>query len=207
MAFLRIVKDNGVQLVELKGQVIRAGRAVSNDLRLDDPAASREHFELRRVGSGYFIRDLGSRNGTLVNGAPLRQELMLLPGDEVTVGRIRLILVERAPDQPTAPDPGTVMFEAEQLSRNFLSEAQTRADPASARSILHLSEVAKDFLGESDEGALLERLAGRMLEVFRVDRCAVVYSSDDPSGVDVKALACARPNLSRQVRILSLIHI
>jgi sigma-B regulation protein RsbU (phosphoserine phosphatase) len=201
MAFLRVVKESGVELVELTGPVMRAGRAVSNDLRLDDPAASREHFELRRVGNGYFIRDLGSRNGTLVNGVPLRQELMLLPGDEVTVGRTRFTLVERASSEPTAADPGTLMFEAEELSRSFLSEAETHADPRSARSILHLSELARDFLAESDEVALLERLAGRMLEVFRADRCAVVYSSDDPSGVDVRALACARPELSRQVRI------
>jgi phosphoserine phosphatase RsbU/P len=204
MAFLKVIQEHGVELFELRGDVVRAGRAVANHLRLDDPAASREHFELRRVGGGYFIRDLGSRNGTLVNGAPLRQELMLLPGDEITVGRTRLVLVDRGDMAPTPSpevDPGTVMFEAEQLSRSLLSEAETHSDQRSARNILLLNEIARDFLGESDEAFLLASLASRMLEVFRADRCAVVYSSDDPSGIDVKAIACSRPGLSQKVRI------
>lgn len=204
MAFLKVYTEHGVEMLELRGDVIRAGRAVSSDLRLDDPAASREHFELRRTVGGYFIRDLGSRNGTSVNGAPLRQELMLLPGDEITVGRTRLVLVEKPEAEPARDgdgDQGTMMFEAEQLSRLFLSEAEQRGDQQSARNILLLNDVAREFLATSDEAALLERLAQRMLEVFVADRCAVVYGSDDPSGIEVKAIACARPNLSRQVRI------
>ncbi len=204
MPFLRVFTDRGVELVELTGDAVRAGRAVANTVRLDDPAASREHFELRRVGPSLLIRDLGSRNGTLVNGLPLRQEMMLLPGDEVTVGRTRMVLVERpdreAPEE-VEHDPGTVMFEAEQLSRDYLAEVETRSDRRSARNILLLSEAAREFLAISDETELLGRLASRMLEVFEADRCAVVYSSDEPSGIEVKAIACARPEMSRRVRI------
>lgn len=107
MTFLRVMGDNRDERFELGGKPLRAGRAMSNEIRLDDPAASREHFELRPVGGNFFIRDLGSRNGTLVNGVPLRQETMLLPGDEVTVGRTRLVLMDRDEERTPAPAGGT----------------------------------------------------------------------------------------------------
>lgn len=204
MAFLRVLGDNRDERFELGGATLRAGRAMTNDIRLDDPAASREHFELRPVGGSFFIRDLGSRNGTLVNGAPLRQELMLLPGDEVTVGRTRLVLMDRDEERtpvPAAPDSGTVMYEAEQLSHFFMSEVEKRTDQRATRNVMLINELAREFLGTSEEGELLERLTGRMVEVFSADRCAVVYRGDEPAGIQVKSIACARPNMSQQVRI------
>ena len=51
---------------------------------------SRRHAELRRKGDGVFVTDLGSTNGTRVNGAPVREQL-LASGDEISVGSTRLI--------------------------------------------------------------------------------------------------------------------
>ena len=82
MPFLRIIRDFGDDhVIEVAGEAMRAGRAHSNDVRLEDAAASREHFELRREGESYSIRDLGSRNGTVVNGVPLTQEIKVLSAD------------------------------------------------------------------------------------------------------------------------------
>lgn len=60
------------------------------DVRLDDSAVSAQHFQVDAVGNDFFVRDLGSRNGTNLNGHPIRYS-ELLPGDEIRAGETCLI--------------------------------------------------------------------------------------------------------------------
>ncbi len=62
------------------------GRAPNCDLPVDSAGASRRHSAIRRDGSCFWIRDLGSTNGTLVNGRPIAGEQELRPGDRIQIG-------------------------------------------------------------------------------------------------------------------------
>jgi hypothetical protein len=66
------------------------GRLPECDVVLNDPNVSRRHAELRRSGEGVVVTDLGSTNGTRVNGVPVR-ERQLASGDEITVGSTSLV--------------------------------------------------------------------------------------------------------------------
>lgn len=66
------------------------GRLPECDIVLGDPNVSRRHAELRRSGEGVVVTDLGSTNGTRVNGVPVR-ERQLMSGDEITVGSTSLV--------------------------------------------------------------------------------------------------------------------
>jgi pSer/pThr/pTyr-binding forkhead associated (FHA) protein len=66
------------------------GRLPECGIVLSDSNVSRRHAELRRTNDGIFVTDLGSTNGTRVNGVPVREQL-LNSGDEVSVGSTRLI--------------------------------------------------------------------------------------------------------------------
>ena len=66
------------------------GRLPECDVVLPDSNVSRRHAELQRKGDGVFVTDLGSTNGTKVNGTPVREQL-LASGDEVSVGSTKLI--------------------------------------------------------------------------------------------------------------------
>ena len=59
-------------------------------VQLDDPNVSRYHAEIRPAGEGYVVADLGSTNGTKVNGVEVT-ERPLRDGDEVVVGATRLL--------------------------------------------------------------------------------------------------------------------
>jgi pSer/pThr/pTyr-binding forkhead associated (FHA) protein len=61
------------------------GRNPDADVRLDDSWASRAHCEISEISGTLLVRDLESRNGTLVNGQYVT-EAHLLPGDRLTVG-------------------------------------------------------------------------------------------------------------------------
>jgi Nif-specific regulatory protein len=72
------------------GQVITVGRASGNRIVLHDEVCSRHHCELRQVGDDWLIRDLASRNGTLVDGKPIEGEVRLLPGQVIQIGLCEL---------------------------------------------------------------------------------------------------------------------
>jgi S1-C subfamily serine protease len=67
------------------------GREPPADLVLADAGVSRQHARIVRRGSGFELVDLGSRNGTLINGDPVRGRRMLEPGDEIEIGPYRLL--------------------------------------------------------------------------------------------------------------------
>jgi len=71
------------------GEVI-AGSEATCQLRLDDPLVSRQHAAFLRRRSGWTVRDLGSKNGILIDGAH-RLEGRLEPGTELTIGSVILI--------------------------------------------------------------------------------------------------------------------
>jgi hypothetical protein len=65
---------------------VRMGRSPDNDVILRDPATSGHHARLERRGEAFWVVDLGSTNGTFVNGESI-QEKQLNHGDRVTIGQ------------------------------------------------------------------------------------------------------------------------
>lgn len=64
------------------------GRAAGSVLRLNDFTVSRAHAQLRSTGSGWTLRDLGSSNGTWVNGSRVTCTASVRPGDHVRFGQV-----------------------------------------------------------------------------------------------------------------------
>ncbi|HHH27465.1 MAG TPA: FHA domain-containing protein, partial [Polyangiaceae bacterium] len=87
--------EAAVQGLNLDKPVITIGRAPGNDLTLPHASVSGRHAEVRKLQDGSFqIRDLGSTNGTFVNGVRISTHIAA-PGDRVTVGAITLLLGAR----------------------------------------------------------------------------------------------------------------
>jgi hypothetical protein len=68
------------------------GRSPACEFVVTDLSVSRTHAELRRAGDNWLLSDLGSMNGTLVNGYRVVAPTRVRPGDEVTFGKTRFIL-------------------------------------------------------------------------------------------------------------------
>jgi hypothetical protein len=76
--------------VQIGTEPLVIGRLPECGVVLQDSNVSRRHAELRRAGEGVIVTDLGSTNGTRVNGVPIREQI-LASGDEVSVGSTRLV--------------------------------------------------------------------------------------------------------------------
>jgi TonB family protein len=85
---------------------ISIGRDPEAAIHLDDPSVSLKHAVVFAVGDAYFIKDLGSRTGTWVNGAPASALDALDPADEITIGAFRLrVTIHKAHAGPRVPPP------------------------------------------------------------------------------------------------------
>lgn len=89
----RLVLPDGGE-VRLGEAPVRIGRLPSCTVVLDDANASRIHAEVRPAGASHTVVDLGSTNGTRVNGVPVRSR-SLADGDEITIGSTVLRYVVR----------------------------------------------------------------------------------------------------------------
>jgi hypothetical protein len=74
------------QIYELNKDIITLGRDITNDIVINDPEVSRHHCRMTRGGGGYTLEDLGSTNGTFVNGQRLTGARPLAGGDTVGLG-------------------------------------------------------------------------------------------------------------------------
>ena len=74
----------------LDQDVTTAGRHPDSDIFLDDVTVSRRHVEFHREGGGFSVHDVGSLNGTYVNGERA-EDRMLTTGDEVQIGKFKLV--------------------------------------------------------------------------------------------------------------------
>jgi pSer/pThr/pTyr-binding forkhead associated (FHA) protein len=79
-------------MLPVEERTITLGRSRNCDCVLTDPSVSRRHAELHREAGRWLLRDLGSRNGTRVNGARLLDEAEVGPGDRVSFGDARFRL-------------------------------------------------------------------------------------------------------------------
>jgi pSer/pThr/pTyr-binding forkhead associated (FHA) protein len=112
---LEVWKPSGRELVPLTGQRVTLGKASTNTVSLEhDPTVSRLHAIVENHGSAWSIRDVGSRNGTYINGEKIDAERVLRSGDELRIGKCRLVfLVAREAGEP--PDEATIVPDAAQL--------------------------------------------------------------------------------------------
>jgi DNA-binding CsgD family transcriptional regulator len=149
---LEIWEGSGRRLVSLETERLTVGKDASNDVALaDDPNVSRLHAVLERFPAGWSIRDLGSRNGTYVNGQRLMSAATLRAGDEIRLGQVRVVFRGDSPSlgdetASIAAPPSLTPRERDvliELCRPLLS-GDVFTDPATPRRIAETLVVSED---------------------------------------------------------------
>jgi transcriptional regulator with GAF, ATPase, and Fis domain len=131
------------------------GRDPSNQLCINDPSVSRQHCVIGRDDKEFQIRDLGSRNGTQVNGISVKQQT-LKHGDQLGIGdTVFLFLVEEGPDKVIT---SSVEFDDRQLTH---ATAQIRP-----QDVLYLQP--EKILNELPATSRLARNLNALLKISRI---------------------------------------
>jgi hypothetical protein len=109
----------------LEGDQLIIGRDSSNGVPINDAEISRKHSRLSFQGGKYVLEDLGSTNGTFVNGQRLAGPVVLKPGDVVSLGE-QIVLMYDAINM----DPGATIASARQAPRQVAHVAPPPVQPA-----------------------------------------------------------------------------
>jgi len=106
MPILDITTYDGKQLRhKLKKETFTIGRSNDNNLTLSDKSVSRHHAEIKKTKEGYLLTDLGSYNGTKVNGKLLTQSVPLKHNDKIKIGLTILIFLVEKKDAVSQESP------------------------------------------------------------------------------------------------------
>lgn len=159
-------------------EVVLIGRSETCDLVLPERQISRQHARLRRQDDGYYIEDLGSKNGTFLNGQPLPPFVphRLKDGDELALALcVRMRFVSPEVTLPLEAPPAPARFSG------------LRIDRAARRVWANGREVVPPL--SPAQFRALERLAlARGAVVGREELVAYIWPEEDPRGVTEQAL-------------------
>jgi two-component system NtrC family sensor kinase len=187
--------DQGARF-ELDEPIIRLGRDKSCLLHVHDTEVSRQHAELRRTHRDYTVSDLGSSNGTFVNGARVQQHV-LVSGDHVQIGATLMLYTGPAEESSGGID-GTVSIAAassaddgsrivrsmtqQEGSRIFGAQAELPQNSWLARARSNLQVMYRTALAVShtlDIDQLLARIMDLIFEWVEADRgCIMLFDAE-----------------------------
>src|SRR5215213_243765 len=191
----RLVSPDGDQVFELRrGSALTVGRALTSDVPLLDPTVSRRHASLVTDDTGIELDDLGSSNGTFVNGERV-EHARVAAGDVLTFGKLTFNVsasdvaengadaqgARHAPTivrQRAVPDARQAFADALRASgsQGVVDEtAFVRPDEQRVRQKLALLlEVSKALTRTPDVATLLDKISEILFQILDVDRFSIL---------------------------------
>jgi pSer/pThr/pTyr-binding forkhead associated (FHA) protein len=101
-------------LYPLEGELIEVGRGTTNNVIIVEPEISRQHLKLTKSRHGYIIEDVGSTNGTSLNGVLLKEPQLLHDGDVIRIGTTIIIRYTTNPQVFMSKTPTASLGEADE---------------------------------------------------------------------------------------------
>ncbi|HEV2855521.1 MAG TPA: adenylate/guanylate cyclase domain-containing protein [Thermoanaerobaculia bacterium] len=200
MAIKLVAATGSPSVLVTGGRSFLVGRSASCDLPVQDPTVSRRHAELELVGPGVRVKDLGSTNGTYLDGVRVIDALAT-PGSRVAFGKVDFEVVAEQPEAPAAPEElmgegsldATILRQmpvrgradiASQLAEgprggaSLLKIGGDSLEDRQARKLNLLLDIVKELSQQTEVDRLLDRVVGLTFQVMEVDRVAVMTAED-----------------------------
>lgn len=150
------------------GESVTVGRAPTNAIVVKDERCSRNHAEIFQVKSQWTLRDLDSRNGTLVDGQRITTDYSLEPGDIIRIGNSHLAFVDNL--SQAFPDSQSILRTARAIDpagEGVLDDDVSVLEPVEPTQITHRREQSK-FLEESSEDASIPKVGRAAAKLCRL---------------------------------------
>ena len=202
----RLLSTAGDQTIDLEtGRTLIVGRAVTSDVPIYDPTISRKHAEISLTAAGVRVKDLGSSNGTFLNGARIT-EGDAGPSDVITFGKVAFRVAEVAPPshRPAAPSsqvsadfgqrpPGATIVRQLPVSNSGGVPAIVEEKAAGAshvkvggqsqaerheKKLSLLLEISKELSKQQELDRLLDKVVDFTFQIMSVDRVSILLLDD-----------------------------
>jgi phosphoserine phosphatase RsbU/P len=180
--------DGSRERFALAKERVTIGRSRDSDIFLPDQWLSRHHAEILKKDLVFFLHDLGSKNGTLLNGEPVHGDRRLRHGDVITLGEHVLTFSVEALEEDSQPPEGTRIFSARELSD---IKTKPSIDPEELqrqnRVLEVLSQAAKSLLAHRPLPDLFEDVLNLLFNAVPCERAAILLLEGTPPQPAVKA--------------------
>lgn len=182
----KLIVKKGEEATEeflLEGEVVGIGRSEGNDILLSDLSVSRRHARVTREGERWFLEDLGSSNGTFIEGRKIEKE-ELIPGTEFRIGKFSITFEEKK--KPVADEEYTTI----EKDREGTAVAEKPKEGTRLEEIDPERTVCRDKLpediGEDFQKAMLVALRGpREGETYRLNNSEFTIGRGEESQLTI----------------------
>lgn len=180
MALLQIQTGahKGKQL-KLPSRPLVIGRGDSADMRIHSGEISREHCRLTADGHNVIVEDLGSSNGTFVNGKPITGSARMTPGDRLTVGPVtfRVMGVRKPAEDDKQSNPDSKL-----LDPAIVAKAKRISDDDVTS---WLSETTPDDSGAQEDTKILNSIAVQAMKAKPKQESEHIFESVAEEAADI----------------------
>ncbi|MCW8944780.1 MAG: FHA domain-containing protein [Sedimenticola sp.] len=128
-----VINKDGVLVdeVSIDKQIVTIGRDADSDVQLNDPSVSRNHASIRRIYTDLYIEDLGSTNGTQLNGRSITKHV-LKAGDRLIIGTYQVDLQSEIEEEDDLDKTVVIQPSAVAAARSKLAKQPRKLLPKSA---------------------------------------------------------------------------
>ncbi len=170
------------QKVDAKGPLITLGRATECTIPIKDRYLSRRHaeiaFDTDTLGAGkWIVRDLGSVNGTMLNGSRLNGTAPLRPGDRILLGDTEIVF-----EQEDLSQSQLIAFESDSQAKNLAIPLRDAIEDTTRTNIL--AQLAVQFIEDRSMAELFDFILDRVVEMLQPSRAALALLGPDGKSFD-----------------------
>jgi transcriptional regulator with GAF, ATPase, and Fis domain len=162
---LSIHEEGSRSELRFERELLTIGRALDNDIRLNSTQVSRYHCRIERGPEGVWLTDLGSANGTQVNGVRVDRRRLAL-GDRLQVGGVRIVLEQLELESPPEED------EPPAGMRTLTGEARAERD-----NLLVFARTTRELVRETELSPLLRLIVDSGLALVKGERGFLLLAS------------------------------
>jgi sigma-B regulation protein RsbU (phosphoserine phosphatase) len=201
MAFLQDILRN--EKIPLHGTLTIVGRDVTCDIVIDAPTVSSRHFMILNRNGQYSVEDLGSMNGTFVNGHSLTRRIRLFSGDRITLVGLSLIFQDDAEaavavssrrgeetQDPNINIPGTCTIRMSELMdaphvpelSSLKMDGDLRLSVKPEAKLRAMLEIARSLSHSLELKVVLPQILDALFAIFPAADCGFVLLRNQQSG-------------------------
>lgn len=189
--FLSGMVGDRPQTWPLEGPVLGIGRSSRHPIHIADGTVSKDHADLTLRSGQYWLRDLGSRNGTRVNGRDAKEPIPIEAGDRVEIGHVMLRVTGEPAAQQIRLEEQSVTGTTLRLRADRILEQRARSGRNPAELVRLLAEAGRLLVLPRPLRETCDELLGFVAKAVPASRYVILLDKGDGDPVQIAARTTA----------------